>query len=84
MPAVKLTVSECYVLFTSSIALNSEIISPCSYCTKKGLVCVTITEPFGRQPSSYSECTKSNTRVLCNMRSVSLNKCMFLTYFNNF
>ena len=47
MPAVKLTVFKCYTLFTSSIALNSEIISPCSYYVKKGLVYITIIEPSG-------------------------------------
>ena len=42
MPAVRLIVSKYYTLFTSSIALNGEIISPYSYYMKKGLVCITI------------------------------------------
>ena len=46
MPAVRLTVSEYYTLFTSSIALNGKIISPCFCYIKKGLVCVVITELF--------------------------------------
>ena len=46
MPAVRLIVFKCYTLFISSIALNSEIISPYSYCAKKGLVCIIITESF--------------------------------------
>ena len=47
MPAVKLTASKYYTLFISSIAFNGEIISPCSYYVKKGLVYITIIEPSG-------------------------------------
>ena len=46
MPAVKLTVFKCYTLLTSSIAFNGEIMSPCSYYMKKGLVCIMIIEFF--------------------------------------
>ena len=45
MPVIKLTASKYYTLFTSSITLNGEIISPYSYYIKKGLVCITITDP---------------------------------------
>ena len=45
MPAVRLTAFKHYTLLTSSIALNGEIISPCSCCVKKGLVYIIITEP---------------------------------------
>ena len=45
MPAVRLIVFKYYALFASSIALNSEIINPCSYYVKKGLVYVIIAEP---------------------------------------
>ena len=83
MPAVRLTVFKHYTLFTSSIALNGEIMSPCSYYIKKGLVCVMITKPFNHQPSFYSKYIKSNTRVLYNMRSVSLNKYTFFTCLNS-
>ena len=34
------------VLLAASISLNSEIMSPYSYYTKKGLVCITIITPF--------------------------------------
>ena len=81
MPAVKLIVFKCYTLLISSIALNNEIISPCSCYAKKGLVCIIITDPSGYQPSFYSKCTKLNTCALCDVHSVSFNKCMFLTYF---
>ena len=46
MPAVRLIVSKYYTLFISSIAFNGEIISPCSYYIKKGLVYIIITDPF--------------------------------------
>ena len=45
MPAVRLIVFKCYTLLTSSIAFNGEIISPCSYYMKKGLVYITIADP---------------------------------------
>ena len=44
MPAVRLTASKYYTLFIFSIAFNGEIMSPCSYYIKKGLVCVVITD----------------------------------------
>ena len=46
MPAVRLTASEYYTLFTSSIVFDSEIMSPCSCYAKKGLVYVVIADPF--------------------------------------
>ena len=61
MPAVRLTVSKRYTLFTFSIALNGEIISPYSHYVKKGLVCVIIANPSSCQPSSCSKYTKLNT-----------------------
>ena len=45
MPAVRLTASKYHTFFISSIALNGEIISPCSYYIKKELVCVIIADP---------------------------------------
>ena len=83
MPVIRLTVSEYYTFLTSSIALNGEIMSPCSYCVKKGLVYVIITELSNYQPSFCSECTKLNTCVLYNVHSVSFNKCIFFTCLNN-
>ena len=69
--------SERYTLLAVSISLNGEIISPYSYYTKKGLVYITIIDPFSCQPSFYAEYTKLNTYTLCNMRLVSLNKYSF-------
>ena len=83
MPAVKLIIFKCCTLFISSIALNGEIISPCSYYIKKGLVCVIITNLSSYQPFSSSEYTKLNTYALYNVHSVSFNKCIFFTCFNS-
>ena len=46
MPAVRLIVFKYYTLFTSSITLDGEIISPCFCYVKKGLVYIIITELF--------------------------------------
>ena len=83
MPAVRLLIFECYALLTSFIAYNSEIMSPYSCYVKKGLVYIVIADLSNYQPSSYSKCTKSNIYALYNVRSVSLNKCIFFTYFTN-
>ena len=77
MPPIRSLASVRCVLLAASISLNSEIMSPYSRCAKKGLVCITITALFSRQPSSYSECTKANIYFLCNIRSVSTNKYIF-------
>ena len=58
--------------------------SPYSYYIKKGLVYIIIIDPFSRQPSSCTKYTKLNTCMSCNVRSVSLNKCIFLAYFASF
>ena len=84
MPAVKSLAFKYYALFTSSIAYNSEIISPYSCYAKKGLVYIVIANPSSRQFFSYSEYTKSNTYLLYNVCLVPLNKCIFLTCFISF
>ena len=77
MPPIRSLASIRYVLLAISISLNGEIMSPYSYYTKKGLVCVTIITPFSCQPSSYSKCIKANICSLCDVRSVSTNKYIF-------
>ena len=77
MPAVRLLVFKYYTLLISSIAYNSEIMNPYSCYVKKGLVYIVIADLSNYQPSSYSKCTKSNIYALYNVRSVSLNKCIF-------
>ena len=75
---VKSLASKRYTLLATSISLNREIISPCSYYTKKGLVCVIIIFFSSCQPSSYLKCTKANTCLLCDVRLIPLNKCISL------
>ena len=77
MPFIRSLVSVCCVLLTASISLNGEIISPYSYCIKKGLVCVAIIALFSCQPFSYSKCTKANTYSLCDICLVFTNKYIF-------
>ena len=77
MPPIRLSTLEYCTLLASSISLNKEIISPCSRYTKKGLVYVIIISLTNYQPSFYFKCTKANTRLLYNMRSVPLNKYIF-------
>ena len=81
MPSIRSLASMCYVLLAVSISLDGEIMSPCSYYIKKGLVYIAIIAFFSCQPSSYFKYTKANTYFLYNMRSVSLNKYIFLAYF---
>ena len=77
MPPIRSLASIYCVLLAISISLNSKIMSPYSYYTKKGLVYITIIALFSYQPSSYSKCTKANTYFLCDVCSVFTNKYMF-------
>ena len=77
MPPIRSLASVRYVLLTTSISLDGEIMSPCSYYMKKGLVYITITAPSSRQPFFYFKYTKANTYSLCNMRLVFTNKYIF-------
>ena len=77
MPFIRSLTSIYYILLAASISLNSEIMSPYSHYTKKGLVYITITAFFSCQPSSYSKYTKANTCSLCNIHLVSTNKYTF-------
>ena len=65
-----------YILLAISISLNSEIMSPCSYYAKRGLVYIIIINPSNCQPSFCLKCTKANTYLLYNVYSVSINKCI--------
>ena len=77
MPLIRSFISKRYTLLTTSISLNREIISPCSYYAKKGLVYIIIIFPTSRQPSSCFKYTKANTRSSCNVRLVPFNKYRF-------
>ena len=80
MPSIRSFMSKRRTLLTTSISLDGEIISPCFYYAKKGLICIIIIDPFSRQPFSYTKYTKSNTYALCDVYLVSLNKYTFLYY----
>ena len=81
MPLIRSIVSERCALLAASISLDGEIMSPCSYYTKKGLVCVVIIDFFSCQSSFYAKYTKLNTYTSYNMRLVFLNKYIFPTCF---
>ena len=81
MPFIRFTTSKHYTFLAISISLNKKIISPYFYYAKKGLVYIIIIDPFSRQSSFYTKCTKLNTCALCNIYLVSFNKCVFPAYF---
>ena len=83
MPPIRSLVFKCYILLISSITFNGEIMSPYSYYIKKGLVYIVIIDLSNYQLFFYSKYIKLNTCVLYNMRSVSLNKCIFFIYFTS-
>ena len=74
MPFIRSFISKRYALLATSISLNKEIMSFCSYYAKKELVYIIIISPFSCQPSFYLECIKANTYLLCDVRLVPLNK----------
>ena len=80
MSFIRLSVSKRRALLAVSISLGGEIMSPYSCYAKKGLVYIAIIDPFSYQLFSYTKCTKLNTYILCNMRSVSFNKYIFFSY----
>ena len=80
MPPIKSSTFKRYILLAASIFLNRKIISPYSYYIKKGLVYIIIINFFSCQLFSCTKCTKLNTCMLYNVRSVSFNKYTFLYY----
>ena len=52
------------------ILLLGEIMPTYSCCVLKGLVCVIIMAPLGCQPFSYTECTKLNICLSCDVKLV--------------
>ena len=71
MPPIRSLVSKCRVHAVVVILLLGEIMPSYSYYKEKKLVYIIIVAPFNRQPSFYIECTKSNIRLSCNVKSVS-------------
>ena len=82
MPPIRSLISKCRTHTVAVILLLGEIIPSYSYCNKKKLVYITIIAPFGRQPSSYFKCTKSNIRLSCNIKSVSDAEYIFISFYN--
>ena len=78
MPLIRSSVSVCCTKLVAVILLLGEIIPSYSCYKDKKLVYIIIAAPFGRQPSSCVECTKSNMRSSCNVRSVSDTECLYL------
>ena len=80
MPPIRSSASAYYALLTTSISLDSEIMSPYSYYAKKELTYIIIMALSSHQPSSCLECTKVNMYSFYNIYSVSINKCIFLVF----
>jgi hypothetical protein len=74
MPFIRSLTSTYYTLLAILICLNSEIISPYSCYTKKGLVYIAIIAPFNYQLLFYFKYTKANTRFFCDVHLISINK----------
>ena len=80
MPPIRSSISKRRTRVVLKILLLSEIIPTYSRYSKKKLVYIAIASPFGRQPSSYTKCTKANIRSSCNVRSVSNAKYIYYLY----
>ena len=80
MPPVRSSASKrtayCFKLVAVILSL-SKIMPTCSCCAEKGLVYIAIIAFLGRQPFSYTKCTKSNIYLSCDVKSVSNAKYMF-------
>ena len=71
MPLIRSLASKRHTYIVSVILLLSKIILLCSRCAKKKLVYIAIIASFGRQPSFYIKCTKSNMHLSYNIKLVS-------------
>ena len=80
MPFVRSLASKCCTCVIAVILLLSEIMPTYFCCVLKGLVYIAIIALLGRQPSSYTKCTKLNMRLSCNIKSVFNTKYAFLIY----
>ena len=63
------------------ILLLTKIMPTYSCYVLKGLVYIIIIAPLGRQPSSYTKCTKLNMRLSCNIKLVSNAKYIYFICF---
>ena len=67
-----------YFKLVAIILLLSKIMSTYFYYAEKGLVCIIIIAPLGRQPSFYTKYTKLNMCLSYDIRLVSNAKYIFL------
>ena len=70
MPPIRSSASGRYNKLITLIISISKVMPSYSCYIKKGLVYIIIAAFFGRQPSSYAECTKVNMCSSCNIYSV--------------
>ena len=70
-----------YFKLVAVILLLGKIMPTYSYYVKKGLVYIIIMAFLGRQPSSYTKCTKLNMRLSYDIKLVFNTKYIFLTRF---
>ena len=81
MPFIRSLVSKRTAYYFKLVAIIlslGKIMPTYSYYAEKGLVCIIIIAPLGRQSFFYTKCIKFNMRLSCNIRSVSNTKCIFL------
>ena len=78
MPPIRSLASKRYAYIVTIILLLNKIIPTYSCCVLKGLVYIAIIASLGRQPSSYTKCTKLNIRLSYNIRLVFNTKYAFL------
>ena len=76
MPPIRFLASKHRAYIVAIILLLSKIMPTYSYCVLKGLVYIAIIAPLSHQPSSYTEYTKLNIHLSCNIRLVSNAECM--------
>ena len=74
MPSIRFSTSKRRTRVVLKILSLSEVIPTYSRYSEKKLVYVAIASPSGRQPSSYTKCTKANIRSSYNIRSISNTK----------
>ena len=79
MPPIRFSTLKHCALLAISISFNKEIISPCSYYVKKGLVYIIFAIFSKCQISSCLEYTKAKTCCLYNIRLVLVNKYYYRT-----
>ena len=71
MPPIRPPLPNCYNWLVTTILSLGIVMPSYSYYAEKKLVYIAIASPSGRQPSSYTKCTKLNIRLPCNIQSVS-------------